>query len=148
MENFTDKLEKWVKQREKDQKKRRQDASTVEFLAVKKDVLEAITAGYSLKTIWEYLKERGQLRSTYETFRRHVKRHINTQDDHFLAAKKMVAPEAPAPEKQTKGQVENTTSDKGVAQAKEPIRPASSKAKSAKSGGFKYDAKPNTEDLI
>ena len=57
MGKFTDGLEKWVQERDKRQKKRRQDASAVEFLAVKKDVAEAIEAGYSLKTIWEYLKE-------------------------------------------------------------------------------------------
>ncbi len=46
-EKFTDGLEKWAKERDKRQKKRRQDASAVELLAVKKDVTEAIEAGYS-----------------------------------------------------------------------------------------------------
>ncbi|WP_419641336.1 TraK family protein [Thiolapillus sp.] len=35
-------------------------------MAVKKDVTEAIEAGYSLKTIWEYLKEGKKIRFTYD----------------------------------------------------------------------------------
>jgi len=78
MKNFTDGLEKWVREREKQEQKRRQDASAVEFLAVKNDVKEAMEKGYALKTIWEYLKENGKVRYSYEAFRRHVKRYIKS----------------------------------------------------------------------
>lgn len=76
MEKFTEELEKWVKERDKQRQRRRKDASAVEFLSVKNDVVEAINKGYSLKTIWEYLREDGKVQSTYETFRRHAKRFI------------------------------------------------------------------------
>ena len=128
MGKFTDGLEKWVQERDKRQKKRRQDASAVEFLAVKKDVTEAIEAGYSLKTIWEYLKEGEKVRSTYETFRRHVKRFIKSapKDQATLAAKNEVA--APRAES---------------SEAKEKEKP-----QLPGTGGFNYQAKPNKEDLI
>lgn len=129
MGKFTDGLEKWVLERDKRQKKRRQDASVVEFLAVKKDVAEAIEAGYSLKTIWEYLKEGEKVRSTYETFRRHVKRFIKSasKDHETLAAKK----EVDAPKVETKAK---------KSEKEKPQLPGT--------GGFKFDAKPNKEDLI
>jgi hypothetical protein len=138
MGKFTDGLEKWVQERDKRQKKRRQDASAVEFLAVKKDVAEAIEAGYSLKTIWEYLKEGEKVRSTYETFRRHVKRFIKSAPDHeTLAAKKEVA--APSVERQPEATA--SKAEKSETEGKEkPQLPGT--------GGFKFDAKPNKEDLI
>jgi len=135
MERFTDGLEKWVKQ----QKKQRQDISVVEFLAVKKDVAEAIQRGYSIKTIWSYLTERQQVRTSYETFRRHVKRFVKIQktSQSVLAAKNQadvsdlkLHGKSESPQKMTKN-------DKPV---KERLLPGS--------GVFKFDAKPNQEDLI
>ncbi|EFI4080053.1 TraK family protein [Vibrio parahaemolyticus] len=139
MGKFTDGLEKWVQERDKRQKKRRQDASAVEFLAVKKDVAEAIEAGYSLKTIWEYLKEGEKVRSTYETFRRHVKRFIKSapKDHETLAAKKEVA----APNVERQPEATASKAEKSETEGKEkPQLPGT--------GGFKFDAKPNKEDLI
>jgi hypothetical protein len=143
MGKFTDGLEKWVQERDKRQKKRRQDASAVEFLAVKKDVTEAIEAGYSLKTIWEYLKEGEKVRSTYETFRRHVKRFIKSapKGQATLAAKNEVA--ASSAEKQPADKPEAATpkAESGEDKPKEkPQLPGT--------GGFNYQAKPNKEDLI
>ena len=134
MGKFTDGLEKWAKERDKRQKKRRQDASAVEFLAVKKDVTEAIEAGYSLKTIWEYLKEGKKIRFTYETFRRHIKRFIKSapKDQATLAAKN---------EADDKRDASTPKADKNEPEEKEkPQLPGT--------GGFKFDAKPNKEDLI
>lgn len=143
MGKFTDGLEKWVQERDKRQKKRRQDASAVEFLAVKKDVTDAIEAGYSLKTIWEYLKEGKKIRSTYETFRRHVKRFIKAvpKDQPTLAAKNE-ADASPATNKQPDDKRDATPkADKSEPEEKEkPQLPGT--------GGFKFDAKPNKEDLI
>ena len=141
MGKFTDGLEKWVQERDKRQKKRRQDASAVEFLAVKKDVTEAIEAGYSLRTIWEYLREGGKLRSTYETFRRHVKRFIKSapKDQATLAAKNETG--TPASEKQQ-------TDNKPEAAPKAGKNEVRGKEKLPGTGGFNYQAKPNKEDLI
>ncbi|WP_417519324.1 TraK family protein [Marinobacter sp.] len=77
----TGELSKWV---QKKQGKKRKSSAIVEFIAVKTFVAEAIEAGYSIKDIWGYLKEGGQIRSTYETFRNHVNRHLAAN----LAAKK------------------------------------------------------------
>lgn len=143
MGKFTDGLEKWVQERDKRQKKRRQDASAVEFLAVKKDVTEAIEAGYSLKTIWEYLKEGEKVRSTYETFRRHVKRFIKSapKAQATLAAKNEVA--APSAEKQPDDKPEAAAPKAKSSEAK-----AKEKPQLPGTGGFNYQAKPNKEDLI
>lgn len=133
MGKITDGLEKWVIEREKKQKKRRQDTSAVEFLAIKADVKEAIEKGYSLRTIWEYLKEQGLFKATYETFRRHVKRFIKTppKEPKILAAKKNDA------DKQKVERI-STTHQKPEAKDNHP----------SKIGGFSFNAKPNKEDLI
>uniref|UniRef100_UPI00191656EE TraK family protein n=1 Tax=Escherichia coli TaxID=562 RepID=UPI00191656EE len=49
----------------------------VVFLATREDVKNAIEAGYSLTTIWEHMHETGRVNTTYETFRRHVRRYID-----------------------------------------------------------------------
>ena len=144
MGKFTDGLEKWAKERDKLQKKRRQDASAVEFLAVKKDVTEAIEAGYSLKTIWEYLKEGKKIRFTYETFRRHIKRFIKAtpKDQPTLAAKNEAAA-SPATNKQP-----NDKRDTSIRKADRSEPEEKEKPQLPGAGGFKFDAKPNKEDLI
>ena len=136
MEKFVDELEKWAQARDKRQKKRRQDASAVEFLAVKKDVNEAIEKGYALKTIWEYLKESGRIRFTYETFRRHVKRFIKTPTKNQTT---LATVDTPA-EKQA------DTPKSAPAEKRDEAN--TEKKKLPGTGSFKFDAKPNKEDLI
>ncbi|MBU0791961.1 MAG: TraK family protein, partial [Gammaproteobacteria bacterium] len=72
--SYTDELAEWVKKREASRP--RQDKSLVAFLAVRDDIHEAIDAGYSLKTIWEHLHEQGKIPYRYETFLKHVNKHI------------------------------------------------------------------------
>ena len=48
----------------------------VTFLAVRADVIEAIAAGFALKTIWEFLRETDRIPFRYETFLKYVRRHI------------------------------------------------------------------------
>ncbi|WP_374090985.1 TraK family protein [Methylomicrobium lacus] len=81
MKSYTDELAEWVDKRAK--KKRRQDTAAVAFLAVRPNVKEAIDAGYALSTIWEHMHETGKLKCSYETFRKHVRRHMKptTQAD-------------------------------------------------------------------
>ena len=71
---YTDELAAWADQ--KAEKKRRQDAAAVAFLAVRGDVVEATEAGYALTTIYDHMHETGRVKTSYETFRRHVQRFI------------------------------------------------------------------------
>ncbi|WP_155767283.1 TraK family protein [Xanthomonas perforans] len=71
---YTDELAAWADQ--KAEKKRRQDAAAVAFLAVRGDVVEAMEAGYALTTIYDHMHETGRVKTSYETFRRHVQRFI------------------------------------------------------------------------
>ncbi len=137
MGKFTEELEKWVQERDKRQQKRRQDALSVEFLAIKKNVTEAIEAGYSLKTTWEYLKEDGKIQSTYETFRRHVQRFIKSKPNHQATLAYKNGIHAPTAKQQTGSKPEVTPQSERKGK---PSPPGTS--------GFKFDAKPNKEDLI
>lgn len=46
------------------------------FLLIRDDVVQALEAGYAKKTIWEHMHEIGRAPYRYETFLRHVKKHI------------------------------------------------------------------------
>lgn len=53
------------------------------FLALRFNVIEAMDAGYALKTIWEHMHETGRVPFRYETFLRHVRRYItNASSEH------------------------------------------------------------------
>ncbi|WP_419605606.1 TraK family protein [Thiolapillus sp.] len=55
---------------------RRQDLAAVAFMAIREDVKAAIGAGYAQKTIWAHLHEIGKIPYRYETFLKHVRKHI------------------------------------------------------------------------
>ncbi|EAY5119520.1 TraK family protein [Escherichia coli] len=69
-------LQEWVKQK-KGLNGKSANSARVVFLAIREDVKNAIEAGYSLTTIWEHMHETGRVTTTYETFRRHVRRYID-----------------------------------------------------------------------
>lgn len=46
------------------------------FLALRQDVIQAMAAGYSRKTIWDFLVDTRKVSFTYGTFIRYVKRYI------------------------------------------------------------------------
>lgn len=46
------------------------------FLLAKTDVMQAMEAGYDLKTIWEFLRETGRIPFRYETFLKYVRKYI------------------------------------------------------------------------
>jgi hypothetical protein len=71
-------LREWV-DKKKGLNSSRANSARVVFLAIRDDVKLAIDAGYSLVTIWEHMHETGRVTTTYETFRRHVKRFIKQQ---------------------------------------------------------------------
>lgn len=73
--SFREELAAWVAQRDQAARPKRQEA-LADFLAVRADVIEATAAGYALKTIWEHLREAGRVSFRYETFLKHVRRHI------------------------------------------------------------------------
>ncbi|MEQ3637246.1 MAG: TraK family protein [Thalassolituus sp.] len=49
------------------------------FLAVKKDVVAALEAGWPMKTIWETLQAEGQISFGYDAFRRYVQQLITDE---------------------------------------------------------------------
>jgi hypothetical protein len=73
--SFREELATWVAQRDQTARPRRKEAVAA-FLAVRADVVEATAAGYALKTIWEHLHQAGRVPFRYETFLKHVRRHI------------------------------------------------------------------------
>lgn len=85
-ENFVDALATWAK--EEPAKRSRRDRHVIAFLAAKEDVKSALDAGYSMKTIWEFMTETGRIGTRYETFTLHVKRYIkHTQASRRPASK-------------------------------------------------------------
>jgi len=136
---FPQELAQWLKQREAT--KARRDKHLVAFLALKGDVQAAIEAGYSLMTIWKHLHDQAKLPCRYETFLKHVRRHIKdaaaaqpgASCGHLpeLArspvAKKAAAPRLPSPSN--------------------PVRPAPSAPAPALTG-FSFNSQPKKEDLL
>lgn len=128
--NIIDALAEWVAKQEKT---RRQDAQAVAFLAIRSDVVTALEAGYSIKTVWAFLKDEGRITSSYEAFRRHVQRHIRSGQS--AGARSNPAPVTP-------GQ------SSAVPQGQPPAQ-AAFKNKSAKPiGRFEFNSKPDREGLI
>lgn len=77
--DYLNDLRKWVEER-KGQNGSTANHARVVFLAIRDDVEAAMNAGYSLTTIWEHMHETGRVNTTYETFRRHVKRFITERN--------------------------------------------------------------------
>lgn len=132
--NITDELAEWEP---KQQKPRRQDAKAVAFLAVRSDVVAALEAGYSMTTIWAFLKEKGRVSTSYEVFRRHVKRHIRSDQNSGTKGKETApspadASPAPAP----------TSAQTKTADTKQPVKAAKG------IGKFNFNAEPDKGRLI
>ena len=93
---YTDELGEWVKKRK--EKRPKQDLATVAFMAVLEDVKAAIEAGYAQKTIWAHLHEIGKIPYRYETFLKHVRKHITAKRPEAGAiVKSGVQPSRPYP---------------------------------------------------
>lgn len=73
-QDYIEDLISWVKQREASSL--RKDINSIAFLAVRAHVKAAIDTGFTSKTIWTHLSERGEISYRYETFLKHVRRHI------------------------------------------------------------------------
>ena len=138
MTKFTDDLEIWVKKEDKNKKNRRKDVFVIEFLAIKKDVVDALKSGYSVKTIWSYLSEKEIIKSKYETFRLHIKKFIKPCDLLSDPEKKEIILAA---------KINNDKQDsEDKKNNKKKVIPKENK--SSKSKGFSFNPKPNQEDLI
>jgi hypothetical protein len=134
--SYTEELADWVKKRE--DSRPRQDKNMVAFLAVRADVKAAVEAGYAFKTIWEHMHETGKIPYRYETFLKHVRRHIT----HAPANQaKQAAVPAPAQEDDTK-----TDPKADATRTKAPSGPKKNKARAM--SGFTFNPTPNKEDLF
>lgn len=98
----------------------RNERTLAAFLAVRDDVEAALDAGFARKTIWEHMHEIGRISFRYETFLKHVKRHITH-----------------APTDQRKGR------DK----AKPKASSESKKSEAPTASGFAFNPTPKKEDL-
>lgn len=120
--NFTDSLSAWVQAKEAT--RMRQDKCTVAFLGVRSDVADALEAGYTIKTIWEYLCETGRINYGYEAFRKHVRKHIGYAHQQ---------PKATNNGEPKKGTTNN---------------PRTKPAAAAKARGFSFNPNPDKGELI
>lgn len=102
------------------------NSGLVAFLAVRADVIEAMSAGYPLKTIWLHLQSAGRVSFRYETFLKYVHRHV---EDRSTKRPNSVAM------KEADGKRRNTTN--------EPR-----KAASAGIPAFHYNPRMDEKDLI
>ncbi|WP_045226944.1 TraK family protein [Methyloterricola oryzae] len=134
--SYIEELGAWVKQREP--VKPRQESATVAFLAVKENVVEALAAGYALTTIWEHMHESGLIKSGYETFRKHVRRYIQSPSPEAKATRNAVSP--------------NTVkSPHKTADATSKEMPQAARMSAAESDilkGFRFSPVPNKEELF
>jgi len=130
--SYPNELAAWIKKRAA--KKRRQDAATVAFLAVRGDVKAAMNSGYAVTTIYEHMHETGRVKCSYETFRKHVQRFIR-------ATPAAPAPVLPPATDQAKG--EKTAQQERGSKVKKPKTPDPTGITS-----FNFNPKPNKEDLL
>jgi len=135
--SYTDELAEWVKQREATRP--RQDKNVVAFLAVREKVQSGIDAGYALKTIWEHLHETGRIPYRYETFLKHVHRHITN------AAKRSEVVPAPAAANPAPAEA---TPKAGKRAEPTPHKAGGKGEKPAAIPGFTFNANPDKKDLL
>ncbi|MFO3009244.1 TraK family protein [Legionella pneumophila serogroup 1] len=63
----------------RNQQKTNSRKNKVEFLAMQKDISEALYKGWSMTVIWETLRDEGSFTATYNTFRLYVLKYLNGQ---------------------------------------------------------------------
>lgn len=131
MSTFLEDLAKWATGTRQTTKPRRKETLAA-FLAVRQDVKEAIAAGYALKTIWEHMHETGRVSFRYETFLRHVRRHITNAPPE--------CPKLPAPVKS------EVHAKGGESKPKALTEPKTSGVSSV--GSFNFDPTPKKEELL
>jgi hypothetical protein len=129
---FPQELAEWVHKREAT--RARQDKNLVAFLALKSDVQAAMDAGYSLLTIWEHLHDKSKLPYRYETFLKHVRRHIKSRTPAASDPSPGHPPEPPR----------LPMTGRAASRLPSPAKPAPP----APLAGFTFDSQPKKEDLL
>lgn len=74
--DFLKNLGEYTKAQDTERQRPRKDKNVVEFLAVIIDIQKAMEVGYSIKSIWGLLQREEKITYQYETFAKHVRRHI------------------------------------------------------------------------
>jgi uncharacterized membrane protein len=113
----------------------------VSFLAAKSDVVTAMEAGFSLTTIWEHMKETGRIASSYETFRKHVRKYVkkSTRTSVDRAQNSLPADQ---------GQPGNESASSKADQVSGNDTPPDSSKPESTMKGFQYKPTAAKEDLI
>ena len=135
-EIYIDELQAWVKKREQETSKPRQDSAVVEFVGEMEHINAAREAGYNLRTIWEHMHATGRYRFSYETFRRHAKRLLSGSTKPIVTGKKP-----------GRAMVEKKDAEKDQQTAKESSENGSKMTK-VEIKGFKFNPVPNKEELF
>ena len=132
MNTFLEELAKWATGARQTTSPRRKETLAA-FLALRADVKEAIAAGYALKVVWEHMHETGRVPFRYETFLRHVRRHITNAPPE--------RPKQPAP-------MISEVQAKGGDESKPKALPEPKKSGVPSVGCFNFDPTPNKEELL
>lgn len=132
MSTFLEELAKWATGTRQTIKPRRKETLAA-FLAVREDVKAATAAGYALKTIWEHMHETGRVSFRYETFLRHVRRHITN---------------APPERSKQQAPVKSEVQAKGGDESKPQALTEPKKSGAPSLGRFNFDPTPNKEELL
>lgn len=132
MSTFLEELAKWATEASQTTKPRRKETLAA-FLAVRDDVKEATAAGYALKTIWEHMRETGRVSFRYETFLRHVRRHITN---------------APPERPKLRAPVKSKVQVREIDESKSKEIPDPKKSGVPPVGRFNFDPTPNKEELL
>ncbi|KTD08351.1 TraK family protein [Legionella jamestowniensis] len=106
------------------QKRTNARINKVEFLAMHKDISEALEKGWLITIIWETLRDEGSFTATYNTFRLYVLKYLKVQKSGYSPKEDI--------EQRTKRLVEN------LAKMKKPTAMPS----------FTFNPIPNPEELL
>lgn len=132
MSTFLEELAKWATGTRQTTKPRRKETLAA-FLAVREDVKAAAAAGYALKTIWEHMHETGRVSFRYETFLRHVRRHITNAPSETTRSSATAKPTA-------QGKRGNESMSRASCEPKNrEVSPV---------GRFNFDPTPKREELL
>ncbi len=123
---YTDELAEWV---HKKKSTRPRTIAKISFLALKNDIEEALSSGFTMLMIWEHLRETKRLEVSYNTFTKYVSTHITNKKAETEKKTEQRPARLAAPQK-----------TKDVTPAAKPMR--------EKGTGFTFNPTPNPEDLL
>ena len=127
---YPEQLSQWIN----GQKASKQAKNLSAFLAVKKDISDALEAGFAAKTIWAHLKASQKIAFSYDTFLNLIKRHVS-----LSLNKEEETPRAEAP-------LEATTPCPSTEVANDENKQATPVQEGPT--GFLYNPTPNLKELV